>query len=284
MDSSLIEIKLKKLLPHLSKKEQIIANYIMEHPSDIVYKSINEVAADTGLAESTIFRFCKKIGYGGYQDLKLDLASYITTTKVPAYPHISTDDSTFVIAQKTFISNIKSIHDTMDYLNEEDLKKAVDILNQSNTVAFFGYGASGIVAMDAYQKFIRTSLKCLFTFDKHVQLMETTRLSKYDCAIIISHTGMTKDTLEICHAVKESNAKVIAITSYPLSLLAKEADVCLVSMSEEVTYRSEALSSRISQLSLIDALFVNYCNNHIDSFQSSLKKIRHVIAKTRLDT
>lgn len=283
MESSLIITRLKKLLPHLSKKEQTIANYIMENPTEIIHKSISEVANETNLADSTIFRFCKKIGYQGYQDLKIALAAGIPKQVNKVYPNICAEDSPIEITRKTLHSNIKSISDTLDFINEYDLIKAIQILDKSNAVAFFGYGASAIVAMDAYQKFIRTQLKCIFAFDKHLQLMETTHLTEKDCAIIISHTGMTKDTLEICAAVKERKSKVIVITSYPLSLLARESDVCLISVSDEAVYQSEALSARISQLSLIDALFVNFCNNHSDDFQSSLKNIRKVISKTKIE-
>ena len=283
METSLIEMKLKKLLPHLSKKEQIIAEYILKDPHAIVHHSISEVADSIGMAESTIFRFCKKIGYNGYQDLKIALATGAIKQTDTVHSDMSDEDSYFEIAKKTFQAAIKSINDTFKFIKEEDIAKAIAILDQSKTVAFFGYGASGIVALDAYEKFIRTSLCCIHSFDKHTQLMQITHLGIQDCAVIISHTGMSKDTLEICRAVKEQNVKIIAITGYPLSRLAKDADVCLISVSEEVTYESQALAARISQLSLIDALFINYCMENSDSSYTSLQNIRKVSAKTKFE-
>ena len=87
-----------------------------------------------------------------------------------------------------------------------------------------------------------------------------------------------KDILQLA---KENGAKLIVLTSYPLSPLAKLADIILISTAEEVTWRSESLSSRLSQLCIMDALFVLIMFHDEDKANASLKKIRHAISYTR---
>ena len=111
--------------------------------------------------------------------------------------------------------------------------------------------------------------------------MQAAMLTDEDCAFVISHTGITKEAIELAKCVKENGAKLIVVTSYPLSELAKMADVVFISTAEETSYRSEALSSRIAQLAIIDAIFVIVMFHDEKSSNESLKKIRHAIAITK---
>ena len=111
--------------------------------------------------------------------------------------------------------------------------------------------------------------------------MQASLLTENDCAIITTHTGLTKETLQIAETAKKNGCKIIVITSYPLSSLAKIADVVFVSVAEETGYRSESLSSRIAQLATIDALFTITMFKNEKAAISSLHKIRSVINTTK---
>lgn len=80
--------------------------------------------------------------------------------------------------------------------------------------------------------------------------MNACLLTENDCAFIISHTGSTTETIEIAKAARKTGASIVVITSYPTSPLTTLADIVLTCTAEETTYRSEALTSRISQLPL----------------------------------
>ncbi|MEG0409987.1 MAG: SIS domain-containing protein, partial [Erysipelotrichaceae bacterium] len=98
-----------------------------------------------------------------------------------------------------------------------------------------------------------------------------------------SHTGLTKEALKIAKTVKKNKAGLIVITSYPLSDMAKIADIVFVSVSEETGYRSESLSSRISQLAIIDSLFTIIMFKLENKAVDSLHKIRSVINTTKVE-
>ena len=106
--------------------------------------------------------------------------------------------------------------------------------------------------------------------------MQASLLTKNDCAFIISHSGMTKESIEIADIAKERKAKIIVLTSYPLSILAKKADITFISTAEEIEYRSEALSSRIAQLSILDTIFILVMLNNPTKTQISLNKNKHI--------
>lgn len=284
MQNNRIVLDFKKQYPFLTSREQSIIDFVLENPERASHLSINDMAAELEISTATISRFCKKVGFSGFQEFKIAVVANLSQNHFSNTFHenISTSDSHGEVLQKVFDSNIKSLQDTQTLFNLDDYKKAVDFINNTNKLAFFGLGGSMIVAFDAYHKFIRTHLTCIFTIDKHLQLIEASHLTENDCALVICHSGMNKDTLEIVNILKENKVKIIVITSFPLSKVAEAADVTLVSVSEETKYRSEALSSRISQLALVDLLYIGLAIRNEEAVEASLKQLRKAIKPTKL--
>ena len=75
---------------------------------------------------------------------------------------------------------------------------------------------------------------------------------------------------------------MIAITNYAKSPLSKLADVSLYTVSQETAFRSEALASRIAELSLIDALFTAVMMRRGEAARASLQQMREAISLRRI--
>ncbi|EOR22228.1 MurR/RpiR family transcriptional regulator [Cytobacillus oceanisediminis] len=274
--------KIRSYYARLSEKEKKIADYILENPEKIIHSTINELAEDLGVADATVFRFCKRIGFKGYQAMKIALASEVIEPIQQIHEEISENDSVKTVTEKVFKSNVRTLENTLEILNGHSIEKAVEFLLQANRVEFYGTGGSAVIAMDAFHKFVRTGIKAFSFVDSHFQLMSSSQLSENDVAVIISHSGTNKDTINIMKTAKNNGAKTIGITGYPKSPIAQNADVALFTSSEETEYRSEALSSRIGQLSLIDALYVNVMISNKNVANQSLERIRNAISDTRI--
>ena len=281
MKQNSVRLQIKAIYKGLSDKEKTIADYILKNPKEVSRSTINEIAEKLAVADSTFFQFTRKLGYSGFKDFKIALLTDEFDATISIHENINKNDDAPTIAQKVFDSSIQSLNDTRKLLTKENLNKATKILLNAGIVKFFGLGGSAVIAEDTYHKFLRSPVHVQFVSDYHMQLMEASLLGKNDCAFVFSHTGSTKGAIDIAKIAKENHAKVIVITSYPLSTLAKMADVVFISSSEEISYRSEALSSRISQLGIIDALFVNVMFNDEHKSNTSLKKIRSAIKDTR---
>ncbi|MFD0828975.1 MurR/RpiR family transcriptional regulator [Neobacillus sp. M.A.Huq-85] len=249
--------KIQTHYPKLSEKEKKIANYILETPDKIIHRTINEVAEELNLADATVFRFCKRIGYKGYQAMKIALASEMTTPVISSHEEIIHEDNEKTILEKVFKSNIRTIEHTFQVNENESIHRAIELLSNANRVEFYGTGGSAVIALDAYYKFIQTGIKASATLDSHFQLMSASQLTKEDVAVVISHTGTNKDSLNILNTARGTGAKTIGITSVAKSPIGQKVDVALYTSSDRTEYRSESLASRIAQLSLIDALSVN---------------------------
>ncbi|OOM76546.1 MurR/RpiR family transcriptional regulator [Clostridium sp. BL-8] len=273
-----VRLKIKSLYNGLSAKEQNIADYILENPISVAYNSISYLSDELNVADSTLFQFAKKLGYSGFKEFKMAILieeNNFSTTSI--HERIEIDDNELTMAQKVFDSNIKTLTNTKNILRLDDLKKAAEIISNSNLLYFFGVGGSGILAEDAYHKFLRSPAHVRHSTDYHIQLMEASLLTPQDCAICISHTGKSKETIKIAEIVKEAGAKVIVITSHASSPLAKIGDVVFISISEEIEFHSEALSSRISQLSILDSLYVILMFMNKEKSKEALSKVRRTI-------
>ena len=274
--------KIRSYYARLSEKEKKIADYILENPEKIIHSTINELAEDLGVADATVFRFCKRIGFKGYQAMKIALASEVIEPIQQIHEEINENDNVKTVTEKVFKSNVRTLENTLEILNGHSIQKAVEFLLQANRVEFYGTGGSAVIAMDAFHKFVRTGIKAFSFVDSHFQLMSSSQLSEKDVAVIISHSGTNKDTINIMKTAKNNGAKTIGITGYPKSPIGQNTDVALFTSSEETEYRSEALSSRIGQLSLIDALYVNVMILNKNVANQSLERIRNAISDTRI--
>lgn len=277
-----IRLQIKTLYKDLSLKEQAIADYILENPSKVSHSSISDLSNELGIADSTFFQFTKKLGYNGFKDFKMAMLMQENDfSAISIHENIQKSDNELTMAQKVFDSNMTTLTDTKNLLKEEDLKLAAAMINKSKRLFFFGVGGSEIVATDAYHKFLRSPITVFHSSDYHIQLMEASLLTPDDCSIFISHTGKSRETIELAQVAKNNGAKIIVITSHAASPLAKLGDVVFISISEETEFRSEALASRIAQLSIMDSLYVILMFIDRDKAQQSIAKIRRSISKIK---
>ncbi|MBG0917961.1 MurR/RpiR family transcriptional regulator [Exiguobacterium sp. SRB7LM] len=266
----------------LSKKEQRIADYILKQPEQIIHHTINQVADDLDVAESTVFRFCQRVGFKGYQALKIALASDVVAPLQDIHEDITETDTALEIAEKIFSTNGKTIESTRQILEGASLEKTVELFLGARRIEFFGSGGSAVVALDAYHKFVRSGLQVSAMLESHMQLMSASQLTAEDVAVVISHSGASKETLDIAKLLKEKGVPTIAITNYAKSPLSKIVDVSLFTVSQETAFRSEALASRIAELSLIDALFTAVMIRRGDAARASLQQMREAISMRRI--
>lgn len=267
---------------HFSEKEKKIADYVLNDPKNIIHLTINQIADELGLAESTIFRFCQRIGFKGFQAFKISLAAEVVAPLKDIHEKIEEGDSISTVTEKVFRSNIKTLEDTLQIVDSEAMEQATEKLMKARKIDFYGNGGSAMVAMDGYHKFIRLGLHVSMNLDSHMQLMAASQLQSDDVAIVISHSGSTTEVLDVLRVLKEKGVTIICVTNFAKSPLSKNADIALYTISEETDFRSEALSSRIAQLSLIDALYTNLMIARGNEGKKALQDMREAMSHRRL--
>jgi DNA-binding MurR/RpiR family transcriptional regulator len=216
--------------------------------------SISEAARDSSVGESTIIRFCRALGYKGYQEFKLRLAQDLVEPVEYIHENISFADSVEELAKKVFHTNIQAVEDTMKALDPSMIEVAAKALADARKIDIYGVGYSSFGALEAKLKFVRLGLIADAYGDAHLQAMAAVSLSRGDVAIGISHSGSTKDVVDALTEARKSGATTISITNFSPSPLTKCSDVVLLTASPESPMGGEVLTSRIAQLCVIDVL------------------------------
>lgn len=273
--------KIRDVYSSLNSAEGKAAQYILENPKDVIHLSITELSDNCHVSDTTVFRLCQKLGYKGFQDLKINLAAAVIEPIKNINEEINEGDNMYIIMQKLLHLDVYNLEQTVKVNKSDEIEKAVNLILQANQLLFFGMAGSGALAIDACHKFTRTGLRCMVQTDSHWQIIYSSLVKENDVIIAFSNSGSNKELIESVELARKNKAKVISITSHAKSPLATLSDVVLVSYGKEVRFRSEAMGSRITALLLADFLYIGVCLKRKEETLMSLGKIREGIALKR---
>ncbi len=253
--ASAVILKIQQLLPTLSKSEQAVASYIVLHPETIINLSMSALAETCAVSEPTVVRACRKLGFSGYQNLKVTLAQSVLMPISAGSEEVTAEDDSQQTIAKVFTATIHTLEFTRDILRTDTLETVTSMLLGARRIVIFGLGGSGPVAMDLQHKLMRLGLNAMAYTDPHLQAIAAAYCEEGDVIFAISHSGSSRNVVTNTQQAKERNAKVISLTSLGSSPLTKLADISLYTASNETKYRIVAISSRIAELAIIDSIY-----------------------------
>ena len=237
----------------LGKTDKKIADFLMGNPQSILTLYITDLAKRCGTSEAAIVRFAKKMGFSGYQQLKLSLAQ--EADMHPVSENITENDSAYDVFSKVCEDIFCSLEKTKRALDAKNLQTCCEKILSADKILICGLGNSASVATDAAHKMLRLGLNACAYTDNHMQAIAAAHASNNSVFLGISHSGRSKDVVEAMKIAREQGAFCTALTGAEKSPLHKAADVVLRTVSDETNYRILGLSSRIAQLAIIDAVY-----------------------------
>jgi len=267
-------VRIRSLLPGLARAEQRVANIVLADPASIARRSITDVAEAAGTSETTVTRFCKAIGVGGYPDLRIALAADTARTSERDRDlggDIGPDDRLEQVIEKVAYADAKAVEETAGQLDQAALSTVVDAVAGARRIDVYGVGASAFVALDLQQKLHRIGLTCFAWSDTHAALTSAALLGDGDVALGISHTGATAETVEALREARRHGALTAALTNFSRSPITEVAGHVLTTAVRETTYRSGAMASRIGQLTVIDCLFIGVAQRRLGETRAALE-------------
>ncbi|WP_030941169.1 MurR/RpiR family transcriptional regulator [Streptomyces sp. NRRL S-646] len=213
--------KVRTLAPSMTRSMQRVAEAVAGDPAGCAALTVTGLAELTGTSEATVVRTARLLGYPGYRDLRLALAGLAAQQQSGGG---APPPAAAAVARR------------------------IDV---------YGVGASGLVAQDLTQKLLRIGLIAQAHSDPHLAVTNAVQLRSGDVAIAITHSGSTGDVIEPLRVAFERGATTVAITGRPDGAVAQYADhVLTTSTARESELRPAAMSSRTSQLLVVDCLFV----------------------------
>ncbi len=246
--------KIRGLYSAMGPAEKRIADYILADTQGIISYSVTELAEKCGCGDATVVRFSRRVGFDGFQALKIGIAGEIGSTSSVG-TEITKNDTCFEIFKKRINDISLSLQSTESVLNEQTLERAAQLIMKAHRIAVFGLGNSAAIAMDAAHKFLRLGLDAQSCTDNHMQAIIASHLDRQSVAIGISHSGSSKDIVDALRLSKIGGATTICLTNFGSSPILEASDIVIYTKSEETKHSILGMSSRIAQLTIFDAIY-----------------------------
>ena len=278
-----ILIRVRGALPSLRPAEQRVAEAVLADPAGVCERSITSLARLCRTSETTVLRFCRALGLAGYPELRIALARAAQGEENDRAHGTALDsvigeaDSMAEVVAKITYADQRSIADTGAALDVAALEAAVDAVARARRVDVYGVGASALVSEELHTKLHRLGVASCAWADPHAALASAAGLALGDVAIGISHTGTTIDVLDALRVARSRGATTIAVTNFDRAPIVALSDVVLTTAARETTFRTGTMSSRISQLVLVDCLFSGVAMRSYDRSVSALDAARSVL-------
>jgi len=273
-------IRIRDSVDALTPVNARIAAFVLQNPERVVRMSIRALAQASEASDAAVMRFCKAIGVSSYRELIVGLSAALGAQEDPQagqFTDIRPGDGPESIIRNISYANRQSIDDTLQVLDTREVWRAVELLHTAKRIGFFGIGASALVAMDAQQKFSRIGRVSHVHTDSHDQITSAVLMGVGDVAVVISNSGETREIREALAALRQTLAKVVAITRRQGSTLGKGADVVLNFSTPEIIIRSGAMGSRIAMLNLVDILYAGVASREFDKITGHLEHTRDAL-------
>lgn len=274
--SCLLNIRSK--MKSLTEAERKIANYVLENYMSILNFTVTELAEKANSSDATVVRFCRRVGYKGYQEFKIALAQDAIVPYKHLNPVLEEGDTTAEIINKVLKAEIAVLEETINVLNPSDLEAAAKAILNANKILIIGSGGSGIVGKDAMHKFLKIGISCYAETDIDVQAMGASLLQEGDVALVISHSGVNRNIIECLKLAKESGATTIGLTTQGKSPIQKNCDIVLTASTIETVFKSESVTARIAQLGVIDSLVAVVSLLDYEKSYKAIQKTRNATA------
>ncbi|MEO1567818.1 MAG: MurR/RpiR family transcriptional regulator [Pseudomonadota bacterium] len=279
VDNVITRIRVR--LNDLGPSTRSIANFILESPRDVVGMSVTELAEATGVSDGSVINLCRQLDLKGFQQLKLSLAQDVVKPVQFIHEDLQPTDDTSTVCRKMFHAGQQALSDTLSVLDADAVARAVEIIRNARHVEIYGIGSSAPIAVDAHYRMLRIGLDARVVVDSHIQAISASRTSPETAVLTISHSGATHETLAATRLAKEAGAQTIVLTNFSSSPIQAYADVKLFTMARETKFRTEAMTSRIAQLCVLDALIAALALGDYDVATETLRKTFDVLSLKR---
>ena len=242
----------------LTRSGHAVADYLLQHVDEAQYLSISSLARECNVAEATVFRFCRALGFDGYHEMRIALAQANATGTMSSQRELQPGASTETLFEHASARLFTAINGTQNALSAEAVDEAARMLREAKQVFCFGQGGSMLLANDICARFASLSTKFRTSGDSHLQLLTASLMNEADVVLFVSYSGATRDMMETLRTAKAAGAKIILLTHYEDSPGASLADVVLRCGAQESPLDSGSIPIKVAVLYVGEVLVLRY--------------------------
>ncbi|PGS48417.1 MurR/RpiR family transcriptional regulator [Bacillus sp. AFS041924] len=270
--------RIESAMPKLTQAEQKVASFVLSSPNEVMFMSVQELAAQSNSSSASVVRFCRSMGLKGFPELKVALSADLAQEQKMGYYDLNKNENASDLVDKMLSNAIQSLRDSANQIDANMIEQIANILYNAPVIFAYGVGASALVAEDISQKWLRLGKTVYAMSDLHVLAMTMANAPKGSVFIGISYSANTKEVMQLTKFAKKNRLITISLTGFGRSKLSEMSDFNLfTSQAPEAIVRSAATSSKLSQFFIIDVLYYVYASINIESSKDKIKITRHAI-------
>ncbi len=275
--------RIRMMMPQLTPLEARVVETVFALRDFSEETALKDLADLAGVSEAMVVKITKKLGFSGYRDFRHAVAHYNRLPTAEMHQELSPEDTSRDIVEKVFRTSMHALEETLAILDYDAFDRAADLLVKARQRDFYGLGGSAQIARDAAHKFLRIGVRASVHDDTHMMMMSAALLGPEDVVVAFSHSGNSTSVIEAAQLARRNGARIIAITNYSSSALARASDIVLCSTAQGSPLMGENAAARIAQLNILDALFVVVAQRDYASAERNLDRTMSAVASKRKD-
>ncbi|MFK7762513.1 MAG: MurR/RpiR family transcriptional regulator [Roseobacter sp.] len=256
-----IALRLQEKYATLRKSERLVADYLKENQAKRFEMSITEFANTLDVSEATISRFTRALGYKGFADMKLAMASENTGGErfinLPA--EMNESDPLSEISFKLLGALSSAMTETQKHIVYSDVQQVITSILRSKEVYFLGVGGAVAVCEEAVHLLLKAGIRATCHRDGYTQQVVAATANEEMTFVGVSHTGTTEEVAGALTVARRKGAKTVAITSNLDSPVAKAAEVSLwtwITATPQIPLYGDFLEGRMCQLYIVYLVYL----------------------------
>ena len=191
----------------LTKSGRTVAEYLVQHAAEAQYLSISSLARECQVAEATVFRFCRALGFEGYHEMRIALAQANATGVLVNQQEPAPDADTATLCEHASALFMTAINGTQNALSPQAVEQAVALLHSARQVFCMGQGGSMAAANEICARFACITNKFRAVADSHMQVMAASLMTEQDVVLFVSYSGATRDLMETLRTGKPAGLR-----------------------------------------------------------------------------
>ncbi len=231
--------------------ERKVADFILANPNETVGLNVSDLAEKSGASDATVIRFCKRLGYKGFYQMKLALAEELGRHQMTGYTDPMDNPKNAGEVIKCLTRDLLRIADLMD---NEKANRCAEMICSAKKVYIMAVGNTIPVAMDFSFRLCRIGINARCEPIVEYAVAALANAEKDDLLIAVSHSGSSKYVIQAVEIAAQKNVPAIAVTSSSSNPLAREALFSLLTTVDDPLFGEYGSATHIYDQAVLDAV------------------------------
>lgn len=249
-------MKLSSVYSTLPPAERKVADYILANPDEASHMVINDIARKAGVSVPSVTRLARKLGYSGFMDFRVSLASGSAAVKSDTVLPITGADTDSELVKKLMVGHIRAIESSLKVLDSERFAEFANRIIEADRVVWFGIGGCTNLASSLSNLLCNMGIDSIVMNNRYIMKRYAKNLGERDVAAFLTRTGRTQVTLDTLAAAKEAGATTALFTNLVNSPGEEKADYFFCTSRQDDLYRVCGYETSTAMCALLESLLI----------------------------